>query len=409
MFVVKCWFVVLTKTLRPLDCKLVYYEMVLFARCSKMEATTTTEAEGYIKTLVEVLSRRMAFASKNRYNYGLNKDRSVFTIVRFLNIPCSSINGKLTGICYSLTDCVRMHGAQVGTCASGFGVCCIFQRSCGSITNQNSTHFTNPGFPNPVSDSSDTVCTLTLLRPPKVPICQVRLDFLDFAIANPTDGDCLDDKFTVQGNNLNAPVPTLCGRNVGQHIYVDVDNSIAPILLYISTKGLGSRTWNIRTSYIECGNPSRAPPNCLQYYTGIEGRFSSFNYVQEESSVASGGYLNNLNYAICFRKEVGRCTQTYTAESIDNFVILNLNPNNSPTVGGGEAGLGIYECPDDYLRLEGDRYCGARLNPSTSERNPTTNEPVTDNSAGPFIASFRTDSANNAGGFNLQYKQNPCS
>ncbi|GFX95939.1 hypothetical protein TNCV_2085191 [Trichonephila clavipes] len=63
---------VLTKTLRPLDCKWVYFEMVLFARCSKMEATTTTEAEGYIKTLVEVLSRRMAFATKNRYNYGLN-------------------------------------------------------------------------------------------------------------------------------------------------------------------------------------------------------------------------------------------------------------------------------------------------------------------------------------------------
>ncbi|GFV13993.1 hypothetical protein TNCV_524701 [Trichonephila clavipes] len=68
---------VLTKTLRPLDCKLVYYEMVLFARCSKMEAATTTEAEGYIKTLVEVLSRRMAFATKNRYNYGLNRYYSV--------------------------------------------------------------------------------------------------------------------------------------------------------------------------------------------------------------------------------------------------------------------------------------------------------------------------------------------
>ncbi|PRD34801.1 UNVERIFIED_CONTAM: hypothetical protein NCL1_13525 [Trichonephila clavipes] len=51
-------------------------------------------------------------------------NRSVFTIVRFLNIPCSSINGKLTGICYSLTDCVRMHGAQVGTCASGFVIAC---------------------------------------------------------------------------------------------------------------------------------------------------------------------------------------------------------------------------------------------------------------------------------------------
>ncbi|GFV28637.1 hypothetical protein TNCV_3985881 [Trichonephila clavipes] len=65
----------LTKKLQLLDCKLVYLEMVLFACCSKMEATTTTEAEGYIKTLAEVFSRRVAFATKDRYNYGLNKVR----------------------------------------------------------------------------------------------------------------------------------------------------------------------------------------------------------------------------------------------------------------------------------------------------------------------------------------------
>ncbi|GIY35199.1 CUB domain-containing protein [Caerostris darwini] len=333
-------------------------------------------------------------------------NRSVFTIVRFLNIPCSSPNGMLTGICYSLNDCIRMQGTQIGTCASGFGVCCTFQRTCGATTNQNSTHFTNPGYPNPVSDSSDTMCTITLLRSHKVPICQVRLDFLDFALANPTEGDCLDDKLVIQGNNINAPVPSICGRNTGQH---NVDNSLAPVTLSVSTMGLGRRTWNIRTSYIECGNPSRAPPNCLQYFTGTQGRFSSFNYVQEESSISSGGYLNNLNYAICFRKEVGRCTQTYTADSIDSFVILNLNPSNSPTVGSGEAGLGVEECPDDYLRLEGDRYCGARLNPSTAESNPTISEPVTDTSAGPFIARFRSNSENNAVGFDLRYSQNPCS
>ncbi|GFW87494.1 hypothetical protein TNCV_1301391 [Trichonephila clavipes] len=44
--------------------------------------TTTTEAEGYIKTVVEVLSRRMAFATKNRYNYGLNK------LIDYLYLNC---------------------------------------------------------------------------------------------------------------------------------------------------------------------------------------------------------------------------------------------------------------------------------------------------------------------------------
>ncbi|GFW61064.1 histone-lysine N-methyltransferase SETMAR [Trichonephila clavipes] len=37
-----------------------------------MEVPTTTKAEGYIKTLAEVPSQWMAFATKNRYNYGLN-------------------------------------------------------------------------------------------------------------------------------------------------------------------------------------------------------------------------------------------------------------------------------------------------------------------------------------------------
>lgn len=93
--------------------------------------------------------------------------------------------------------------------------------------------------------------------------------------------------------------------------------------------------------------------------------------------MANGGYLNNLDYSICFRKEFGKCTQTFVAENDESFILLNLNPNNSPTVGGGEAGVGIAECPTDYLRIDGDRYCGARLNPQATGRNPTTNVPVT--------------------------------
>lgn len=111
---------------------------------------------------------------------------------------------------------------------------------------------------------------------------------------------------------------------------------------------------------------------------GPEGYITSFNYETGESAVLAGGYLNNLDYAICFRKEVNRCSITYTADNIESFSILNLDPEtNSPTVGAGEAGLGIDDCPMDYLRLGGDRYCGARLNPSTSQPNPDFNAPVT--------------------------------
>lgn len=65
----------------------------------------------------------MANNSNNRIMHFL--DGHVFTIVRFLNIPCSSINGQMSGTCFSLNDCLRMQGSQIGTCASGFGVCCV--------------------------------------------------------------------------------------------------------------------------------------------------------------------------------------------------------------------------------------------------------------------------------------------
>lgn len=33
----------------------------------------------------------------------------------------------------------------------------------------------------------------------------------------PTDGNCVDDQFIVAGQNLNNPLPTICGINSGQH------------------------------------------------------------------------------------------------------------------------------------------------------------------------------------------------
>ena len=47
-----------------------------------------------------------------------------------------------------------------------------------------------------------------------------------------------------------------------------------------------SRYWNVKVSQIECSNPSRPPDSgCLQYHTGITGRFNSFNYKQTSTSL----------------------------------------------------------------------------------------------------------------------------
>ena len=42
---------------------------------------------------------------------------------------------------------------------------------------------------------------------------------MDFRLGPPSAGDCNDDQFIVRAND---PLPTLCGDNTGQHMYVDV-------------------------------------------------------------------------------------------------------------------------------------------------------------------------------------------
>ena len=52
---------------------------------------------------------------------------SLFTIVSFKNEPCTSGSGN-NGTCYSKADCNRLSGTASGSCASGFGVCCLCKK-----------------------------------------------------------------------------------------------------------------------------------------------------------------------------------------------------------------------------------------------------------------------------------------
>jgi hypothetical protein len=53
---------------------------------------------------------------------------SLFTIVSFKNAPCTSGTGN-NGTCYSSSDCTRLGGTASGSCASGFGVCCLCEKT----------------------------------------------------------------------------------------------------------------------------------------------------------------------------------------------------------------------------------------------------------------------------------------
>ena len=48
----------------------------------------------------------------------------VVQIVTFDNGPCQTTSGD-TGACYSQKECGNLGGSASGTCANGFGVCCV--------------------------------------------------------------------------------------------------------------------------------------------------------------------------------------------------------------------------------------------------------------------------------------------
>ncbi|XP_053212960.1 uncharacterized protein LOC128396407 [Panonychus citri] len=334
----------------------------------------------------------------------------------------SATTSSMMGTCYSSISCRSLGGVAIGKCGVS-NVCCVFPRTCDAVSSMNSTYFTNPAYPSPYNGS--TICTLTMNRAASLyKICQLRLDFVDFEINRPIGGNCDVDKFMVSGQNSNSLVPPICGRNSGTHVYMDVDGAQGPFTFRVITNGPGYRRWNIQITQIECTNPSKAPSNCLQYYTGPSGMFSSFNYetsqFQDFSSTnpqsgqsgqlfLDATYLNGMDYAICFRKENGFCTQSYSVNStFTPFEIVNFGPNNSPTFDQSVAGAGLTRCAYDYIQLNGVRFCGSRLNIRGVDQSPNQDAPVIDTGAGPFIARFVSDSRNVGRGFKLSFQQNPC-
>ena len=63
----------------------------------------------------------------------------VFNVVTFPNSACAASNGY-NGTCYTSSECTAKGGTASGTCASSFGVCCVFSISCGSSSSANNTY-----------------------------------------------------------------------------------------------------------------------------------------------------------------------------------------------------------------------------------------------------------------------------
>ena len=102
---------------------------------------------------------------------------SLFSIVQFPNEECTSASSSTTnGTCYTTSECASRGGAAAGSCAAGFGVCCVISTStCSSTISTNTSYIRNPGFPSTYTPANSETCTFTISKASD-DICQLRED-----------------------------------------------------------------------------------------------------------------------------------------------------------------------------------------------------------------------------------------
>ncbi|KAL3284177.1 hypothetical protein HHI36_018343 [Cryptolaemus montrouzieri] len=331
-------------------------------------------------------------------------------LVRFVNSNCTSSDG-LEGICYNRWECKRVGGITSGSCATGVGVCCIVQKTCDGTTTSNNTYFVNTNFPNSFTGGA---CTLTIKKLGS-DICQARIDFIAFSVNQPdATGNCLSDGLTITGGA--SPVPTICGENGGQHLYVNFAGN-ANILMNIYAGGVSNsrRVWNFKISQIGCDCPTQAPSGCLMYYTGLTGTVRSFNYGTTGNAVATR-QLTNQNYGVCIAMQPGYCSINWSQTPGDqySFTVTGDTPTSvtAGTISTNAAAVIGAICTTDYVVIPNptftdtaaaanvDRFCGNGFEPLSTSSKPFVLTVVND-------ATETGDLGNR--GFSLDFSQQRCS
>merc|ERR1711976_1015967 len=90
------------------------------------------------------------------------------------------------GTCYTESECQTKDGTASGSCAEGYGVCCVFSIRCGGSSSENNTYFQSTG-----TDTGS--CNVQIC--PREHICQLRLDFSKFDIIQWSSWSCWTGRF----------------------------------------------------------------------------------------------------------------------------------------------------------------------------------------------------------------------
>jgi len=288
-----------------------------------------------------ILLSMNSVAATNKTEPGSNrKALSVFTVVKFPNTICLSSTTGRNGTCYTRSECSSKGGTASGSCASSFGVCCVFEKSCGagSIA-ENCTYFTSTDI------TKGSGCALTICKCSSN-VCQLRLDFETFVLNKPiteTDGTGAGSvhgnagnigAFTLQGTchvdtfGVSSPgkpqVPTICGTNTGQHMYVPAADQCNVLSANIGSASTSTSTsFTIKVTQIPCNSETLPPQGCLQYFEGSPtGTLQTYNFADSTGVGIAGTstLLVNQHYNNCIRVERSYCSICYyTATVITGF------------------------------------------------------------------------------------------
>ncbi|KAI9559266.1 hypothetical protein GHT06_016055 [Daphnia sinensis] len=240
------------------------------------------------------------------------------------------------------------------------------------------------------------------------PICQIRLDFLEFFIAQPNrQSKCATDNFRVL--NAENKVPILCGENSGQHLYLTPRSGTNGVQLSFKFgQSPISRFWKIDITLIPCCANHMLPPNdCLQYFNDFGGIVKSFNWMDSASIKRPSNHpmqLANQQYNICFKANSLAKSMCYTpCPSAGSAFSISQNAIQGPF----RAGVGVANCKEDFLLIangydrydpskRNDRFCGTIFNP---DGNVTVSQ-------GALIASASTTICSDIKPFQIHYTTN---
>jgi len=342
------------------------------------------------------------------------KQLSLFSVVQFPNDDCtSSSSSTTTGTCYTSSECSSRSGSSDGSCAAGFGVCCVISTStCGATVSSNNTYIRNPGYPSSYTPTSTGSCTVTVKKM-SADICQLRLDFQSMSLADAAATGACSDYFEATGDTGQNP-PRICGTNTGYHMYVEFGATSSDDVSLLTNYGdTSTKSWNILARQIACTASWKAPTDCVQYFTGISGNVQNYNFGNQ--------LLQSQIYDNCIRQEKGYCQiewQQNAATSPDTFQL--------DTAAGIALAPAADECPFSYVLIpDGSdngvtaltplspfgfqtEWCGGVLGASGTTLASSITSAKQPFRLGVFTQGSDLGSSSSNNGFSLDYTQLPC-